>query len=102
MKTPPWLQEHPEGSALMLYIAPRASKSAVVGPHDDMLKVQVAAPPVDGKANKVLLKFLAGALGVPKGHLHILSGDTGRRKRVLAQTLEPAQVLEALGLSPAE
>lgn len=97
MSLPPWLQEHPDGVTLMLYIAPRASKSAVVGPHDDMLKVQVAAPPVEGKANKVLLKFLSGALGVPRGQLQILAGDTGRRKRVLVQGLSCEDALAALG-----
>jgi uncharacterized protein (TIGR00251 family) len=86
---PPWLQPHPEGLILHLYIAPRASRDAVVGEHDGLLKLQITAPPVEGKANKALLRFLADALGVARGDLELLSGDTGKRKRVLARGLLP-------------
>lgn len=44
--------------------------------------MRVAAPPVDGAANAALIKFLAGVAGLPRSRLRILSGETGRRKRV--------------------
>lgn len=46
------------------------------------LKIRLAAPPVDGKANKVLCEFLAKTLGVTKKSVEILSGDTSRLKRI--------------------
>ena len=48
--------------------------------HDDALKVRVAAPPVEGKANAALIAFLAEAFGVPKRNVTIIRGDSGRRK----------------------
>ena len=64
--TPPYLTSCEQGVYLDLYIRPSASRSKIVGEHDGRLKVQVAAPPVDGKANEVLVKFLAKHLGVAR------------------------------------
>jgi len=78
----PWLREEAGAVTLELLIQPRASRTRVVGEHDGRLKVQLAAPPVDGEANAALVEFLAGALGVRKGDVAVLRGETGRRKTV--------------------
>lgn len=48
----------------------------------DRLRVSVSAPPVDGKANEAVIRTLAGALGVSRGAVTILRGETGKRKTV--------------------
>lgn len=74
-----------QGQNLVLYchIQPRASRDEFSGLHGERLKVRLKAPPVDGKANAQLLKFLAAAFGVPRSQLSLLQGDTSRSKTVL-------------------
>jgi uncharacterized protein (TIGR00251 family) len=73
-----------QGTALILSIRvqPRASQNEFAGVVGEQLKVRLTAPPVDGKANLALLKFLAKCCDVPRGQVTLLSGDTGRNKRV--------------------
>ncbi|MCP4694302.1 MAG: YggU family protein [Desulfobacterales bacterium] len=78
-----FLQKHPEGAVLRVFIQPRSSKNMIAGRHGDDLKVKLTAPPVDGAANKMCVKYLAKVLGASKAALEILSGHTSRRKRVL-------------------
>ena len=77
-----WLVADGQGVTLRLHIQPGAKKTEVVGMHGDALKIRLAAPPVDGKANACLLTFLAETLGVAKSAVSLLSGDTSRAKRV--------------------
>ena len=65
---------------LTLHIQPGAKKTEVGGLHGDALKIRLAAPPVDGKANEALIKFVADTLGLPKSAVTIKSGQTSRRK----------------------
>lgn len=67
---------------LVLRIQPRASRDEIVGPHGDSLKVRITAPPVDGKANQHLRRFIAKAFGVAPSSVHLVSGETGRDKRL--------------------
>ena len=67
---------------MTLQIVPRASRSEWGGTHGDALKVRLAAPPVDGKANEALIEFLAGHYNVPRRNIRIVSGETSRRKIV--------------------
>lgn len=73
---------------LKLYVQPKASKNRLIGLHDGCLKIGVAAPPVDGKANKQLLKFLATTLGVASRDLVLKSGAQSRRKQVVVCSLD--------------
>jgi uncharacterized protein len=82
-----WIQEVAGGVVLELLIQPRASRTRVVGEHDGRLKIQLAAPPVDGEANAALIEFLAKALDVPRRDIELLTGETGRRKRVRVRGL---------------
>lgn len=70
----------PEG--VVIYVQPRASRTEVVGPHGDAIKIRLRAPPVDGAANGELVAFLAKRLGVRREDVRIIGGITQRRKRV--------------------
>jgi uncharacterized protein (TIGR00251 family) len=65
-----------------ILVQPRASRTRSVGEHDGRLKIQLAAPPVDGEANAALVAFLAEELDVRKADVAIVRGETGRRKTV--------------------
>lgn len=67
---------------ISLKITPNAKRSEILGWEDGVLKLKIAAPAVDGKANAVLVRFLAETLGVPKSHIVILKGETSRNKLV--------------------
>jgi uncharacterized protein (TIGR00251 family) len=67
---------------LNIRVIPRASRSEIVGVFDGVLKVRIAAPPVDGAANSELVKVLAKAFAVPRRDVHIVGGDTSKNKRV--------------------
>jgi len=93
---PAWLREEAGGVALEVLVQPRASRTRVVGEHDGRLKVQLAAPPVDGEANQALVAFLAEALGVRKADVSIARGEAGRRKTVRVAGAAAAAVAAAL------
>jgi uncharacterized protein (TIGR00251 family) len=71
---------------LNLKIQPKASRDEIIGPYgegdDARLKVCITAPPVDGKANEHLIKFIAKQFGVPRSAIELLSGESGRNKRI--------------------
>jgi hypothetical protein len=78
-----WLRETADGSlVLTLHIQPGAKKTEFVGLHGEAMKIRLAAPPVDGKANAALCAFLADFCGVSKSAVSLISGDTSRAKRV--------------------
>lgn len=70
---------------LELHVQPGAKRSEFAGMHGERTKVRLAAPPVDGKANDELVRFLAGHYGVPKRAVTILSGLRSRDKRVAVE-----------------
>lgn len=71
---------------LQLHIQPKAKNHAISGRHGDRIKLQLAAPPVDNKANTALVDFLAGEFGVSKSSVLLLRGKTARHKTVLIRT----------------
>lgn len=92
---PQWYRKTPDGWLLTLHIQPGAKKSEVVGLHGDALKVRIASPPVDGKANEALVTFIADQLGLPKRAVQLVKGDTSRAKTVLvtASEIDPTLLL---------
>jgi len=67
---------------LTLHVQPGASRTEVAGTHGDALKMRLAAPPVEGKANAELLRFLAEVFGVPRRNVTLLRGELSRAKVV--------------------
>ena len=94
-----WWRETAEGVVVSVRVVPRAPKSAVQGVLGDALKIRLAAPPVEGKANTELVRFLADELDLHAGKIHLLAGATDRNKRVLLQGVSGAAV--AAKLTPA-
>jgi hypothetical protein len=90
-----WARRVPEGWLLAVHAQPGAKRSEVAGLHGDALKLRVAAPPVEGRANDELAAFVAKALGVPKGKVRVVKGGASRRKTVLvaAREADPARLL---------
>ena len=96
MTVPAWRCAADDGSlTLQIQAQPGAKTTAVVGVHGDgsqaRLKIALAAPPVDGKANAALRAFLAEAFGVPQRNVTVLRGESGRKKavRIEAPTRRP-------------
>lgn len=75
-----WRQVGDGRITLTLHIQPGAKRTEFAGRHGDALKIRLAAPPVDGKANEALLKFVAETLGLAKSAVSLKSGQTSRRK----------------------
>lgn len=70
-----------EDLLLNVYVQPRASKDQIVGLHGEAIKVRITAPPVDGKANAHLQRYLAKALKLRKGQIELIGGQSSRHKR---------------------
>ena len=77
-----WLEEKENNLILNLRIIPRASKDEIAGCLGDALKIRIQAPPVEGKANQYLIKFLSKHWKIPRRNIELLSGETGRNKRI--------------------
>lgn len=71
-----------EACVLAVAVTPNARATVVVGLHDDALRVKLAAPPVDGKANAALTAWLAAELGLAKRAVRLRRGETARHKQV--------------------
>ena len=79
----PCLRALGEGGVLDVSVMPNAKRTVAEGLHDGALRVRLAAPPVDGKANQCLIEWLADELGCPRRAVTLLRGQTSRRKQVL-------------------
>lgn len=77
-----WLRSEAGAVVLSLHIQPGAKNTEVVGLHGAALKIRLAEPPVDGKANAGLISFLAPRLGVARRQVEIISGTSSRAKQV--------------------
>lgn len=71
-----------QDNALLLrcLVQPKASRDEIAGVQEDRLKIRITAPPVDGKANAHLLRYLSDVLDVPRSRIELVTGDTGKRK----------------------
>ncbi|MBU8902634.1 MAG: YggU family protein [Victivallales bacterium] len=90
------ISENTGGCSLKCWIQPRSSRNAVVGVHGDAIKIALTAPPIDGKANKELLKFLAKYFKLSKSDLHLVSGESLRAKIIRINGLNKEAVIKEL------
>jgi uncharacterized protein (TIGR00251 family) len=87
------LHDGKKGSALAVRITPRASKNEIVEIlSDGTIKIHLTAPPVEGKANEALIKFLAEVLGVPLTRIEVVAGASGRDKLISVLEMDSATV----------
>ena len=76
----PCLSVHGDSLRLAVSVSPNARRTQLDGLHDGTLRVRLAAPPVDGKANELLVSWIAGELGLPQRAVRLRRGETSRRK----------------------
>ena len=87
---------------LRVKVQPGAPRNEIAGEHDGMLKLKIAAPPVDGKANEECRKFLAGVLKVPGGAVEIKSGAASRIKVITVRNVTAEALRERLAARAAD
>ena len=79
---------------LYLHVQPKGLKSRIIGLHGQRLKISVSSPPIDGKANKEVVRFLALVFGVRKKDIVLKSGLQSRKKTVLISSISAAAIRE--------
>ena len=84
------------GILVEILVQPRASTTSIIGIHDGALRVRVAAPPVYNAANNAVIELLSKRLGVRKRDIEIVSGATGKRKRLFVRGIEVETARAAL------
>lgn len=92
------LQQKQGAVLIPVRVQPRASRTELVGEYDGAFRIRVAAPPVEGEANRALVKYLAKRLGVASAQIRIAAGAAGRDKTVEVRGLELRAVARAMGL----
>jgi hypothetical protein len=91
-----WYSAAPDGGLLRIRTQPRARRTEVAGLHGERLRIRVAAPPVDGAANRELRGFLARRFRLPRSAVEIRSGHAGRNKSIWVRDLDEAAAARAL------
>jgi uncharacterized protein len=90
------VKESAKGITFAIKAHPRACKNAVTGVVGDALKLALTAPPIDGKANQVVVEFLADLFAIPRSSVTIASGETSRNKIVRISGLSRRAVEQRL------
>ena len=94
---PVWLEGAPGDWRLRIAAQPGAARTQAGGEFDGCLRLRIAAPPVDGRANTEIIRFLAEQLRVPRRAIRLLSGAGSRRKRFAVEAaLDAAALRQAL------
>lgn len=88
--------EQDDGCLLDIRVQPRASSNRIVGMYAGRLKIAVMAPPLDGRANNLVVEFLAAKFKLSKKSIELLSGEKSRDKRVFIKGLNSLEILELL------
>jgi uncharacterized protein (TIGR00251 family) len=90
-----WFRRNGDVLTLTLHIQPGAKRTEVAGLHGEALKIRLAAPPIEGRANEALLKFIAESFGVPSRQVELKQGSQSRHKvvAVTASKVEPESLL---------
>ena len=91
------VQSVPGGVMLTVRVTPRAHRSEIAGADGQALRIKLHAPPVEGAANAALCEFLAKQLGVRKGAVTLVAGQTSRNKVVRVQGATADHVRRILG-----
>lgn len=85
-----------DGLTFAVRVQPSAPRTRIIGEHDGALKIALAAPPVDGKANAECIRFLAQFLDVSRRDIEIISGETARTKVIFLHRISAKQFEEKL------
>lgn len=90
-----WYRRNGETLTLTLHVQPGAKRTEVAGLHGEAVKIRLAAPPVEGRANEALLRFIAESFGVPLRQVELKQGGQSRHKvvAVTGSTVDPESLL---------
>ncbi len=89
-----------EDVILSVRLTPRGGRDAVIGAKDGVVHLRVAAPPVEGRANRACAALVASALKVRPGQVTLLSGETSRSKRFAVSGVAPEETAHWLATLP--
>src|SRR5438309_5632040 len=92
------IRDTPAGATFSIRVHPRAKKNAIAGQVGDALKVALAAPPVEGKANEACINFFAKLLQVPRSSVTIAAGHTSRNKVIRVIGLSVTEIEKRLNI----
>lgn len=92
-----WYRADGTAFILTLHVQPGAKRSEVAGLHGDALKVRLAAPPIEGRANEALMRFVADQFAVPLRNVELVRGAQSRHKmvKVTGSEVSPESLLGA-------
>lgn len=94
MAEPVWARRTADGWTLAIHVQPGAKRSAVTGLHGERLKIRIAAPALEGRANDALVAFVAETLGIAKSRVAVAKGAQSHEKLlVVAGDCDPALML---------
>jgi len=79
---PEWYRSSGDCITLTLHVQPGAKQTTVAGLHGAALKIRLSAPPIEGRANEALLRFIADFFKVPLRNVELKQGEQSRHKRV--------------------
>lgn len=82
-----------EIAKLTVQIQPNAGRNELLGYKQEVLKIRIAAPPVKGKANQELIRYLSNILGIVKSRITIQRGAAGKKKLILVEGLNQDQLM---------
>ena len=90
-----WYRRNGDVLTLTLHIQPGAKRTEVAGLHGEAVKIRLAAPPIEGRANEALLKFIAAFFGVPLRQVELKQGGQSRHKvvAITGSTVDPEKLL---------
>jgi uncharacterized protein len=91
-----WYRRSGEVISLTLHVQPGAKRSGIAGLHGEALKLRLAAPPVEGRANEALIKYIAELFDVPQRQVELRQGAQSRHKVVMVSgsALDPESLLK--------
>ncbi len=89
-----YMRDEAHGIAFRVFVLPKSSKNMISGLYEDSIKIKLTAPPVDGAANKLCIKYLAKMLKIQKSSIEILSGHNGRKKTIMLKCPNVSKIEE--------
>lgn len=86
-----------KGTLVKVYLQPKSSKNEIVGPFRDGIKIKITSPPIEGKANEALIRFLSKEFEIPRAQIEIIKGRHSREKTLRISGILNQEGLKKLG-----
>jgi uncharacterized protein (TIGR00251 family) len=83
-----WIKNNNKGIHIFLHVIPNAKKSEIIGNYNNRLKIKISSPPVDGSANKEIIKFFSKLLKTSKNNIKIIKGENSREKELFIANID--------------